>query len=210
MAANFSMDGQAMVKDEQFRMEDEEGANTAFFLDIGQVCCSVRRSRACAECQRRSEIGRAEDTTSIKSTESRCLHSSRVLQSAPWQLLLNLKSKQMGAKKESKQASGPRLPKHLMTPQVVFISFAILENDLMDVETCIRAVCRVPILQHSENGRTVCQETRLVEQVPGRRATLFAEKFLFSKPHSLQVALKEKDEEKVRKQPSQPFPTFPF
>ena len=37
MAANFSMDGGGMVKDEQFRMEDEEGANTAFFLDIGQV-----------------------------------------------------------------------------------------------------------------------------------------------------------------------------
>ena len=40
MAANFSMDGQAMVKDEQFRMEDEEGASTAFFLDIGQVPAS--------------------------------------------------------------------------------------------------------------------------------------------------------------------------
>ncbi len=37
MAANFSMDGQAMVKEEQYRMEEDEGANTAFFLDIGQV-----------------------------------------------------------------------------------------------------------------------------------------------------------------------------
>jgi hypothetical protein len=37
MAANFSMDGQAMVKEEQYRMEEDESANTAFFLDIGQV-----------------------------------------------------------------------------------------------------------------------------------------------------------------------------
>jgi hypothetical protein len=77
MAANFSMDGQAMVKEEQFRMEEDESANTAFFLDIGQV----GRTRALNIGVRlvfsnivypSSVIGRAEATTSIKYTGSRC------------------------------------------------------------------------------------------------------------------------------------------
>jgi hypothetical protein len=52
MAANFSMDGGTMVKDEQFRMEDEEGASTAFFLDIGQVWRddADAAARICAYC----------------------------------------------------------------------------------------------------------------------------------------------------------------
>uniref|UniRef100_A0A7S0M6D0 Uncharacterized protein n=1 Tax=Cryptomonas curvata TaxID=233186 RepID=A0A7S0M6D0_9CRYP len=82
MAANFSMDGQAMVKEEQYRMEEDESANTAFFLDIGQ-----------------------------RDRKSRGYNIDQIYR------------EQMGAKKEAKQAAGPRMPKHLATPQFAEFQF---------------------------------------------------------------------------------------
>jgi hypothetical protein len=52
MAANFSMDG-AMVKDEQFKLEEEEGASSAFFLDIGQVFMALGLARGDPACSQR-------------------------------------------------------------------------------------------------------------------------------------------------------------
>jgi hypothetical protein len=92
MAANFSMDGQAMVKEEQFRMEEDESANTAFFLDIGQVgsnpCFESWFQAVSSYNVSSSVIGRAEATTLTRYTESRCdssSNSSYLIESNPYQ-----------------------------------------------------------------------------------------------------------------------------
>mmetsp|Transcript_59635 Transcript_59635/g.158716 ORF Transcript_59635/g.158716 Transcript_59635/m.158716 type:complete len:1056 (+) Transcript_59635:1184-4351(+) len=81
MAANFSMDGGGMVKDE-YKMDEEEGASSSFFLDIGQ-----------------------------RDRKNRGYNIDQIYR------------EQMGAKKEAKQPTGPRMPKHLATPQFAEFQF---------------------------------------------------------------------------------------
>ena len=89
MAANFTMDGGAgrLYKQD---MEEEEGADTGFFLDIGQR-------------DRKSRGGYNID---------------------------QMYREQMGAKKDVKPLLGPKMPKHLSTPQ--FLDFQFYDTVRID------------------------------------------------------------------------------